>query len=381
MRAYLLIALIATITTFVATWFILRVAHRYKIYPAIRDRDAHTKPTPRLGGIAMLLGFVAALGCAALFAKFNSVFVDLNQIWAIVGAATLITAVGFLDDLFDLDWSLKLAGQFLAAGLLAWQGVQIVSLPIGGLSIGSLGMSLVVTIFLTVLVMNAVNFIDGLDGLVAGVVLIGTLVFFAYTYLFAQQNSPNNYFNLASLLSAIIIGVCLGFLPFNWRPAKIFMGDSGALLLGLLMSTSALTVTGQVDPAVTTRTTLVPAFIPLILPLIILILPLLDFTLAVLRRLRAGKSPFSADRKHLHHRLQDFGHTHLGSVLVFYSWTALISVSCLLLFFVEFWVVAIISSIGLVAALLYTAWPVIRDFEFFANLARVLNKPKAGSNG
>jgi UDP-GlcNAc:undecaprenyl-phosphate GlcNAc-1-phosphate transferase len=380
-RAYLLIALLATITTFAATWFVLRLSHKYKIYPAIRSRDAHSRPTPRLGGIAMLLGFAAALGTAALFDKFHSVFVDPSQILGIVGAATIITAVGFLDDLFDLDWTLKLAGQFLAAGLLAWQGVQIVSLPIGGLSIGSLGMSLVVTIFLTVLVMNAVNFIDGLDGLVAGVVLIGTLVFFAYSYLFAQQNSPNNYFNLASLLSAIIIGVCLGFLPFNWRPAKIFMGDSGALLLGLLMSTSALTVTGQVDPAVTTRTTLVPAFIPLILPLVILVLPLLDFTLAVLRRLRAGKSPFSADRGHIHHRLQDFGHSHLGSVLVFYVWTALISVSCLLFFFIPPWAVAIIATIGLIGALMFTAWPVLKDFGLFARIDRLIVKQKVGSNG
>ena len=381
MRAYFLIALIATITTFGATWFVLRLSHRYKIYPAIRARDAHSRPTPRLGGIAMLIGFATAMGAAALVTKFHSVFVDPSQILAIVGAAAIITVVGFLDDLYDLDWTLKLAGQFLAAGLLAWQGVQIVSLPIGGLSIGSLGMSLVVTIFLTVLVMNAVNFIDGLDGLVAGVVLIGTLVFFAYSYLFAQQNSPNNYFNLASLLSAIIIGVCLGFLPFNWRPAKIFMGDSGALLLGLLMSTSALTVTGQVDPTVTTRSTLVPAFIPLILPLVILILPLLDFTLAVLRRLRAGKSPFSADRQHIHHRLQDFGHSHLGSVLVFYVWTALISVSCLLLFFIEAWAVAVIAFFGLIAALIFTAWPVLKEFGIFASIDRVISKQKAGSNG
>ena len=381
MRAYFLIAIIATITTFIATWLVLRLAHRYKIYPAIRARDAHSRPTPRLGGIAMLLGFVAALGVAALVTKFRSVFVEPNQIWAIVGAAVIITAVGFLDDLIDLDWTLKLAGQFLAAGLLAWQGVQIVSLPIGGLSIGSLGMSLVVTVFLTVLVMNAVNFIDGLDGLVAGVVLIGTLVFFGYSYLFAQQNSPNNYFNLASLLSAIIIGVCLGFLPFNWRPAKIFMGDSGALLLGLLMSTSALTVTGQVDPAVTTRSTLVPAFIPLVLPLVILVLPLLDFTLAVLRRLRAGKSPFTADRQHIHHRLQDFGHSHLGSVLVFYVWTALISVSCLLFFFIPAWGVAVFSATGLVAALIFTAWPVLKEFGVFAHFDHRIRKIKAGSNG
>jgi UDP-GlcNAc:undecaprenyl-phosphate GlcNAc-1-phosphate transferase len=225
-------------------------------------------------------------------------------------------------------------------------------------------MSFVVSVFLTVLIMNAVNFIDGLDGLVAGVVLIGTSTFFVYSYLLAQKTTPSNYFSLASLISAIVIGMCLGFLPHNWRPAKIFMGDSGALLLALLMTSSAVSVTGQLDPAFIAQSNLMPAFLPMIIPLAILVLPLLDFTLAVLRRLRAGKSPFAADRKHLHHRLQDFGHGHLGSVIVFYVWTILISATCLLLFLEPAeWAIAF-GSIGTVLALIYTVWPVlIRKFQ------------------
>ena len=272
----------------------------------------------------------------------------------------MITLIGFLDDLYDLDWTLKLAGQFAVAGILAWQGVQIISLPIAGLTIGSFGTSLVVTVFLTVLVMNAVNFIDGLDGLVSGVVLIGTLVFFVYSYLLAQETSPSNYFNLASLLSAIVIGMCVGFLPLNWRPAKIFMGDSGAMLLGLLMATSALTVTGQIDPHTAGEEDLLPAFIPLILPLAILVLPLLDFTLAVLRRLRAGKSPFAADRQHIHHRLQDLGHSHVGSVFVFYIWTALISLSCLMFFFIPLQGIVVFVILGTIAASTFTLWPIVQ---------------------
>jgi UDP-GlcNAc:undecaprenyl-phosphate GlcNAc-1-phosphate transferase len=272
----------------------------------------------------------------------------------------MITLIGFLDDLYDLDWTLKLAGQFAVAGVLAWQGVQIISLPIAGLTIGSFGTSLVVTVFLTVLVMNAVNFIDGLDGLVSGVVLIGTVVFFVYSYLLAQETSPSNYFNLASLLSAIVIGMCVGFLPLNWRPAKIFMGDSGAMLLGLLMATSALTVTGQIDPHMAGKEDLLPAFIPLILPLAILVLPLLDFTLAVLRRLRAGKSPFAADRQHIHHRLQDLGHSHVGSVFVFYIWTALISLSCLMFFFLPVQGIVLFVTLGTVAASTFTLWPIVQ---------------------
>lgn len=350
--------LVTAIVTAAGTWATLKISHRFKLYPQIRTRDAHTRPTPRLGGVAMYFGFMVALPVAASLGWFRSVFADPAQILAIAAAATVITAIGFLDDLYDLDWTLKLAGQFVVAGILAWQGVQIISLPINGLTIGSFGTSFVVTLFLTVLVMNAVNFIDGLDGLVAGVVLIGTAVFFAYSYLLSQQTSPSNYFNVASLLSAIVIGMCLGFLPFNWRPAKIFMGDSGALLLGLLMATSALTVTGQIDPKLVNQDELLPAFIPLILPVAILILPMLDFSLAVMRRLRAGKSPFSADRQHIHHRLQDLGHGHLGAVLVFYLWTGVISISCILVFFIEWQWVMLFFSVGILVALAYTVRPV-----------------------
>ncbi len=360
MRAYLLVALISALVTFALTWVTLKISHRFKLYPQIRARDVHTKPTPRLGGVAMFGGFVVALAAAGAFGWFKSVFAEPVQIIAIVAAAFMITLIGFLDDLYDLDWTLKLAGQFAVAGILAWQGVQIISLPIAGLTIGSFGTSLVVTVFLTVLVMNAVNFIDGLDGLVSGVVLIGTLVFFVYSYLLAQETSPSNYFNLASLLSAIVMGMCVGFLPLNWRPAKIFMGDSGAMLLGLLMATSALTVTGQIDPHMAGKEDLLPAFIPLILPLAILVLPLLDFTLAVLRRLRAGKSPFAADRQHIHHRLQDLGHSHVGSVFVFYIWTALISLSCLMFFFLPLQGILVFVILGTIAASTFTLWPIVQ---------------------
>lgn len=358
MRAYLLMIAITAAVTFIATHLVLRFTLKHKIYPEIRSRDSHSTPTPRLGGLGMFAGFLVAMGIAASLGWFKTVFTQGGPVFGVIIAASIMALLGALDDVYDLDWTLKLAGQFVAAGILAWQGVQIVSLPIGGITIGSFGMSFVVSVFLTVLIMNAVNFIDGLDGLVAGVVLIGTSTFFVYSYLLAQKTTPSNYFSLASLISAIVIGMCLGFLPLNWRPAKIFMGDSGALLLGLLMTTSALSVTGQLDPAFIAQSNLMPAFLPMILPLAILILPLLDFTMAVLRRLRAGKSPFTADRKHIHHRLQDFGHGHLGSVIVFYVWTLLISVTCLLLFLAPTELAISFGIIGLLVALIYTVWPV-----------------------
>ena len=360
MRAYLLLMAIAAVVTYLATFAVRKLADKYEIYPkAIRSRDMHTKPTARIGGVAMFIGFLVSIAIAAPIGWFEVVFADSGPIIAISIAAIIVMAIGFLDDLYDLDWTIKLAGQFLAAGVLAWNGVQIVSLPIFGITVGSFGVSFVVTVFLAVLIMNAVNFIDGLDGLVAGVVLIGTVVFFIYSYLLAQQISPTNYFNLATMLSAIVIGMCVGFLPHNWHVAKIFMGDGGALLLGLLMTTSALTVTGQIDPASLKRDDLVPAILPLILPISILVLPLLDFALAVVRRVSAGKSPFAADRKHLHHRLQDFGHSHLGSVLVFYFWSASVSVSCLLLFLTNIFWVVVFAVLSISASLLFTVWPAV----------------------
>jgi len=362
MRFYLLVALVSAVVTFGLTWVIYKLSHKYRLYPKIRERDVHTRPTPRLGGIAMFIGVVVAFVVASQISWFRLVFAEPGKVWAILGAALIIVLIGVADDIWDLDWLTKLAGQIIAAGLLAWQGVQIVSLPIGGLTIGSSGMSLVITILAVVLVMNAINFIDGLDGLVAGVALIANGVFFIYSYLLVQDTSPFDYFNLASLITAVLIGACAGFLPLNFHPAKLFMGDAGALLVGLLMATSAIAVTGQVDPAQLGRSQLFPAFIPILLPFAILVIPLLDFGLAVFRRLRAGKSPFSADRKHLHHRLLDMGHSHLQAVLIFYAWTAVISIGCLLFFVLQpYWLAFVFLGVGLVVCTAVTLNPLSRE--------------------
>lgn len=327
---YVIAALIAAVVTAGLSWIIWKLGAKYRLYPRIRDRDVHSTPTPRLGGVAMFLGILVAFAVASQVSWFDLVFARPGQVVAILGAALIIVLIGVADDIWDLDWTTKLAGQFIAAGLIAWQGVSIVSLPIGGITVGSSWMSATITVFTIVLVMNAINFIDGLDGLVAGVALIANGVFFLYTYLLVQQTSPLNYFNLASFIAIILVGACVGFLPLNWHPAKLFMGDAGALLIGLLMATSAISVTGQLNPTGVGFDQLFAAFIPILLPFAVLVIPLLDFGLAVVRRLRAGKSPFAADRKHLHHRLLDMGHSHLNAVLIFYAWTAVASVGCLL---------------------------------------------------
>lgn len=365
MRAYFLVALVTALVTFFSTWGVRYFAKRYNIHPAIRERDVHKSPTPRIGGLAMYLGLVAGVAVAGSFGWFESLFLDPGPIWAILGAGGLIIVIGLLDDLIELDWTAKMGGQMAAAWILASSGIQIVSLPIGGITVGSFGVSLAITMFVVVLVMNAVNFIDGLDGLAAGVVGIGTLAFFAYTYLLAQQTSPANYFSTAGLLSAIVLGIVVGFLPHNFRPAKIFMGDSGAMLLGLLMATSAITVTGNIDPATVSNQDLLPALIPLALPVLILILPLLDLFFAVVRRLSRRQSPFAADREHIHHQLQDIGHSHAGAVWVFYHWTALVSTSLLLFFWLDAGPVLVIFGSWLILALIQTYWPVFSRVRKF----------------
>ncbi len=366
MRYYLLAAAISAVVSFALSVLAWRLGTKYRLAPKIRERDVHVNPTPRLGGVAMFAGIVVALLAAWLVFPlisqvdyFRLVFAEPGHIIAILGAAAIIVVIGVIDDLWDLDWMTKLAGQIIAAGLLAWQGVQLVSLPIGGLTVGSSYMSLILTVLAIVLVMNAVNFIDGLDGLVAGVTIIANGVFFIYSFVLAGA-SEYEYFNLAALLTSVLIGAAVGFLPLNWHPAKLFMGDAGALLTGMIMATSAISVTGNIDPATTDKTTLLPVFIPILLPFAILIVPLLDFGLAVLRRVSAGKSPFSADRKHLHHRLLDMGHSHFHAVLIFYGWTAVVSVGCLLFVFVPAHLVIVFLIVGLVICTGLTLAPLSR---------------------
>jgi UDP-GlcNAc:undecaprenyl-phosphate GlcNAc-1-phosphate transferase len=348
--------------TFGLSIVIAKLGMKYRLYPQIRERDVHKRPTPRLGGVAMFLGIVVTFAVASQLQQFHLIFARPGAIFAILGAALIIVLIGVADDLWDLDWTTKLTGQIIAAFLLAWQGVQLTTLPIpGGVVVLSSYSGLAITVLAIVLVMNALNFIDGLDGLVAGVVIIASSVFFLYSYILSNQIAQTEYFNLASLITAVLIGACAGFMPLNWHPAKLFMGDAGSMLVGLLMATSAISVTGQVDVAnISFARQLVPAFIPILLPFAILIVPLLDFCLAVFRRLRAGKSPFTADRKHLHHRLLDMGHSDIRAVLIFYAWTAVISVGCLLfLFLPTVWALAFVA-VGLIVCTIVTLAPLTR---------------------
>jgi len=360
---YALVLIVATVVSYLLSVVLWQVGTRFGVRREVRVRDVHKEPVPRLGGLALFVSLLVSTIVASQVSWFDGVFADSAAVWALVAAAAVVVGIGFIDDLFELDWVTKLAGQILAAGIVAWQGVQIVSIPIGGLTLFSPTLSLVLTVLAIVLVMNAVNFIDGLDGLVAGVTLIASGVFFVYSFLLATGEADTPYFNYASLFTAILLGSMLGFVPLNWHPAKLFLGDSGSLLVGLVMATTAISVTGQIDPAMVSASQLLPAFIPVLLPAAVLVVPLLDFLLAVLRRLRAGMSPFEADRQHLHHRLLDMGHTHLQAVLILYAWTSVLAVGTLMFLFVEWYLALGIIALGLIGSTVVTLSPEHRDVD------------------
>ncbi|MGK2348916.1 MraY family glycosyltransferase [Actinomyces sp. W5033] len=353
MKVYLLVLLIAAAVTYVTVPVVRHVALVSNALTPVRARDVHTVPIPRLGGVAMFVGFATAITLASRV-PYLQASIDASA-WAVVIGAGVVCLLGVVDDLWDLDWMTKLAGQVLAAGLMAWQGVQLITFPVGGLTIGSSRLSLVSTVLVVVVAMNAVNFVDGLDGLAAGIIGIGAVAFFAYVYVLTRTTSPESYTSLAATVVAALIGVCLGFLPHNFHPATIFMGDSGSMQLGLISAAGTIIVTGQVDPATFEGTTAVPVFLPVLLPLAVLLLPLTDMVMAVVRRTRAGHSPFHPDRMHMHHRLLAAGHSHRRAVLVMYVWAAAVSFPAAALAFLPWQQVAVGAVAAALAALLVTA--------------------------
>ncbi len=323
MRAYLLVLVTAAAVTYLVTPLARRLAARVGAVTPLRERDVHSVPTPRLGGTAMLVGLAASFVVASRLPFLEGVFASSGA-WAVLGAAAIVCLLGVADDIWGLDALAKLGGQVLAASLLAWQGVQLLSLPVFGVTVGSGPVFFALTVLAVVVAVNAVNFIDGLDGLAAGVMLVSGSAFFVYTYLLSQDTSPGDYSNLATLVAAALVGCCLGFLPHNVHPARIFMGDSGSMLLGLLLAAGGVAATG-VDPAVVSQAQVVPVYLPLLLPLAVLLLPLLDLVWAVVRRLAKGQSPFTPDRLHLHHRLLDLGHSHGRAVGIMAAWAGVVS--------------------------------------------------------
>jgi UDP-GlcNAc:undecaprenyl-phosphate GlcNAc-1-phosphate transferase len=337
MREYLVVLTVAWVTTYLTTGLIRVGAIRFGALTEVRARDVHTVPTPRLGGFGMYLGFLAAILVAGQMPMLRQWVFDTSTANkpGLLWGSGLLVLLGVIDDRWGVDALIKLAGQVFAASVMVLSGVQINWLPIPGEGNVVLDptSSAVLSILIVVVMINAVNFVDGLDGLAGGMCAIAAFVFFVYGYRL-QHGYGISTAAPAVMVAAIVVGMCLGFLCHNWSPARIFMGDSGSMLLGLLLAATTILATGQIDPdlvraaagsqtAATHKTLAV--YIPLVLPFSCLALPLADMVMAVVRRTKAGRSPFSADKQHLHHRLLQIGHSKERAVLIMYLWAVMIS--------------------------------------------------------
>jgi UDP-GlcNAc:undecaprenyl-phosphate GlcNAc-1-phosphate transferase len=335
MREYLVTVLLAAIITYLITPLVRDLAIKFGAVTAIRARDVHIAPTPRWGGLAMWLAMALTLVIANYLPLVQKSFgQDATGIFL---SGSFILFLGLLDDRFDLDPITKFAGQALAAGILLIYGVQILWLPINGITTLPTNIGQLLTVLFVMVVINAINFIDGLDGLATGIVMICAASFFAFSYLLAVINGLNRA-GAPSLITAVVIGLCLGFLPHNFHPAQIFMGDSGAMFLGLLISASAITLTGQVDASAITEENGGTALLPLLLPFTVLAIPLIDFVMAIIRRVKAGRSPFTADREHLHHRIMRMGVSQQRTTVILYLWTAMFAIPTVTAAFVPIWI-------------------------------------------
>src|SRR3984957_5100517 len=333
MRKYLFILIIAAAVTYLLTPLVRQGAIAMHAQHAARGRDVHKEPTPLLGGVAMYGGLVAGLLVAEQLSYLKQAFPSPRTVNGLLLAGGLLVAIGIVDDRWGLGAVSKLAGQIAAGGIVVWSGAYLPWIPWPGRETVLLepDLAYTLTILLIVATINAVNFIDGLDGLAAGVVGISAVPFLIYSYTLTNSvGIPSQ--SVPAVVSAVLAGMCLGFVPHNFNPARIFMGDTGAMLLGLLLAYGPIESTATLDQNILVTDSQgahpldrFPTILPLIIPVAIWLIPYTDMVLAVIRRTMKGMSPFDADRQHLHHRLLNMGHSHRQSVLLMYLWTALFS--------------------------------------------------------
>jgi UDP-GlcNAc:undecaprenyl-phosphate GlcNAc-1-phosphate transferase len=372
-REYLLTGLTAAVVTFLLVGPVRVLALRLGAVAWPRGRDVHVTPTPRWGGLAMLGGVLAGVGMAYQLPALRLAF-DNNayEMLGVFGAAVLLAGVGALDDRYELDALTKFAGQTTAAGILVIFGVQwtVFYVPWGGGGTGISGSLLILgqeqgvllTVLVTVALVNAVNFVDGLDGLAAGIGMIAAAATGLFSIGLVQRvgNDPAAY--SPALIAAVLAGACLGFLPHNFNPARIFMGDSGSMLIGLLLAAATTSASGKIALYGANGTDVLALFAPLVVLAAVVAVPLLDLLMAVVRRTRKGMSPFSPDKMHLHHRLLEIGHSQRRAVLLIYLWAGVLAFGAVALAliddpFIVLWAV----GIGLVVAVLATAIPRVRQ--------------------
>ncbi|MFY9807348.1 MAG: MraY family glycosyltransferase [Pseudonocardiaceae bacterium] len=366
LREYLLVGLTTAVVTFLLTGLVRLLAIYTGAVATPRERDVHRAPIPRLGGVAMYGGILGGVLLSHQLPVLRRSFEFSGDVVGVLVAGGLIMLIGALDDRFELDSLTKFAGQVTAAGVLVLYDVQwfIFWVPWNG-SAGSIGSTLVlgqdqavlVTVALVVVLINAMNFVDGLDGLAAGIGLISAVAIGAFTLQLLYRSGGSVSLYPPTLIAALIAGACLGFLPHNFQPARIFMGDSGAMLIGLMLAAASTSASGKIAPGSSGATDLLALFSPLLVVAAVLFVPLLDLLLAVVRRTRAGRSPFAADKMHLHHRLLEIGHSHRRAVLLIYLWAALLAFGAVALTLFDVYVVAWSIAVGLLIAVLGSMVP------------------------
>ena len=325
---YLFIGVIAALVTFVSTPFVVKLATRMNWVVEPDERRVHKVPTPDVGGIAMFLGFIVALAIAWKMGRFSPVFDNNSEPLGVLLAAILIFATGLIDDIREISSPAKVTGTVIAGLVLVYFGATMFYFRVPFLDVFVLSNDWIplITILWLMGMSQAINLIDGLDGLAAGIVAIAAASFFLYSRRLDDLGALAQP-NMGPLIAIIALGVCVGFLPHNFNPAKIFMGDSGALFLGLLMAVSTSVVGGRADPNSQTYTPGQTYFFlaPLFIPLFILGVPILDTLFAIIRRAVKRQGVATADKGHLHHRLMNLGHGQRRSVLILWLWTTILS--------------------------------------------------------
>ncbi len=366
LREYLLVGLTTAVVTFLLTGMVRLLAIYTGAVATPRERDVHRAPIPRLGGVAMYGGILGGVLLSHQLPVLRRSFEFSGDVVGVLVAGGLIMLIGALDDRFELDSLTKFAGQVTAAGVLVLYDVQwfIFWVPWNGSAdrVGSVlvlgqDQAVFVTVALAVVLVNAMNFVDGLDGLAAGIGLIAAVAIGAFTLQLLYRSGGSVSLYPPTLIAALVAGACLGFLPHNFQPARIFMGDSGAMLIGLMLAAASTSASGKIDPNNYGATDVLALLSPLLVVAAVLFVPLLDLLLAVVRRTRAGRSPFAADKLHLHHRLLEIGHSHRRAVLLIYLWAALLAFGAVALTLFDVYVVVWSIMLGLLVAVVGSMIP------------------------
>ncbi|MDX8145716.1 MraY family glycosyltransferase [Lentzea sp. NPDC034063] len=364
-REYLLVALIAAVVTFLLVGLVRAMAFRLGAVAYPRQRDVHVQPMPRMGGVAIYGGVLCGMFVAHQLPVLRAAFDFSNDPWGVIVAGGVIVLVGAIDDRFELDSLTKLAGQVTAAGILVLFGLQwmIAWVPWDGGATISLDQNqgALLTVLLAVTMINAMNFVDGLDGLAAGIGLIAAAAtaVFSIGLLVERQGAVEAY--PPALIAAVLAGACLGFLPHNFNPARIFMGDSGSMLIGLMLAAATTSASGKINQATGSAADLLGLLSPLIVVAAVLFVPLLDLLMAIIRRTRRGESPFSPDKMHLHHRLLEIGHSQRRAVLLIYLWAGVLAFGAVALTLFDPIIVATCFVIGLIVTFVVSVIPRLRD--------------------